>query len=146
MLTIEDIKKELREYRDNEILIDNQSRIKEKIEQIRARAESTTKELSDMPKGSPQIQDKIAECVADIVDIELSKVMATLEMEKQNSITYNTIFKLEQPFKNILYYKYIEGYSLKEVAENIIFREEKHTSTLHGKALILYLKERNKAL
>lgn len=44
---------------------------------------------------------------------------------------------LEQPYRNILYYKYIKGLSLTKVANEIGYNY-KWTCELHGNALIKY--------
>ena len=44
---------------------------------------------------------------------------------------------LEQPFRNILYFKYIKGLTLTEVANNI-HNGYKYTCDLHGQALMKY--------
>ena len=56
--------------------------------------------------------------------------------EKQVQIE-EKIDKIEQPFRNILYFRYIKGYNLTEVS-NEIEEEYDYTRKLHGIALIKY--------
>ena len=51
----------------------------------------------------------------------------------------NKIDKIEQPYKNILYFRYIKGYNLTEVSGEIE-EEYDYTRKLHGIALIKYTK------
>lgn len=139
-LTLEDIKKELKEYLDDKRLIEEKEN---KIETFKTRAEKITTEISDMPKGSSPVQDRMAECAAEIVDLEREKYEYMLEIERKNRIIENTIFSLDQPYRNILYFKYVIGDNLTIVA-NKIKKEYKWTLTLHGKALNKYLKARRK--
>ena len=64
-----------------------------------------------MPKGSRKVEDQMAEALAEILDLtnDLEKYLKDLK-EKQIKIE-SKIDKLEQPYKNILYFRYIKGYN-----------------------------------
>ncbi len=68
---------------------------------------------------------------------EVEKYITDLK-EKQIKIE-NKIDKIEQPFRNILYFRYIKGYNLTEVS-NEIDEEYDYTRKLHGIALAKYIK------
>ncbi len=84
------------------------------------------------------MEDKEAESLAEILDItnELEEYLKSLK-EKQVKIE-TKIDKLAQPYKNILYFRYIKGYNLTEVS-NEINEEYDYTRKLHGTALVRYV-------
>lgn len=136
MMTIEEAKQELREY------IYNKKWIEEKlldIQERRALLDNITSTISDMPKGTSKVIDKKAEELTKIMDDtnELQKYIENLK-NKQLEIE-NKIDKMDQPYKNILYFRYIRGYNLTEVS-NEIEEEYDYTRKLHGIALIKYSK------
>lgn len=61
------------------------------------------------------------------------------ELKEKQILIENKIDKLGQPYKNILYFRYIKGYNLTEVSAEIN-EEYDYTRKLHGKALIKYTK------
>lgn len=135
---MEKVKEELRSYHEELKYV---QKLENEIEALRTLAEATTKEISDMPSGGGStIQDKMAECVAEIVDLMNEKSERTIEMLHKLKRIENVIDCMPQPYKNILYSAYIEGKSLTEVAveqglDYIYFCRKKHK-----KALILYKK------
>ena len=129
-------KQELKDY------IYNKRWIEERLEDIKERRsllDKITTTLSDMPKGSPKTTDTNIENLVKIMDdtIEMEKYIKDLK-EKQIKIE-NKIDKIEQPYKNILYFRYIKGYNLTEVSGEIE-EEYDYTRKLHGIALIKYTK------
>ncbi len=131
---MEEIKKELSAYLYDKKLLKEKE---QDLEELITKAEKITTELSDMPKGTPEIQDKIAEYTAKIVDLKNEKCRQIIEMYKTKHEIEAKIDMLEQPYRNILYYKYIKGYKLERVADEIE-KEYKYVCTLHGEALIYY--------
>ena len=129
-------KQELKDY------IYNKRWIEERLEDIKERRsllDKITTTLSDMPKGNPKTTDTNIENLVKIMDdtIEIEKYIKDLK-EKQIKIE-NKIDKIEQPYKNILYFRYIKGYNLTEVSGEIE-EEYDYTRKLHGIALIKYTK------
>ncbi len=59
------------------------------------------------------------------------------ELRKKQLEIENKIDKIEQPYRNILYFRYIRGYNLTEVS-NEIDEEYDYTRKLHRLALIKY--------
>lgn len=136
MITIEEAKQELREY------VYNKKWIEEKLIDIKERRtllDNITSTISDMPRGTAKVVDKKAEELSKIMDDtnELQKYIENLR-NKQFEIE-NKIDKVEQPYKNILYFRYIRGYNLTEVS-NEIEEEYDYTRKLHGIALVKYSK------
>ena len=79
----------------------------------------------------------MAELAAQIVDLKNEKYDQIINMYKTKKKIEDKIDLLDQPYKNILYFKYIKGLTLTEVA-NIINNGYKYTCDLHGHALIKY--------
>ena len=129
-------KQELKDY------IYNKKWIEERLEDIKKRRsllDKITKTLSDMPKGTPKVPDPNIESLAKIMDdtAEIEKYIKDLK-ERQIEIE-NKIEKIEKPYRNILYFRYIKGYNLTEVSGEIE-EEYDYTRKLHGTALIKYAK------
>lgn len=127
-------KQELKDY------IYNKKWIEERLEDIKERRsllDKITTTLSDMPKGSPKVTDIKVESLAKIIDdtAEVEKYIKDLK-ERQIKIE-NKIDKIEQPYRNILYFRYIKGYNLTEVSGEID-EEYDYTRKLHGLALLKY--------
>ena len=138
---MEKTKEELRSYRND---LKHLEKLQEQIEELKEEAEKTTKELSDMPRSGGGAKDKIAECVALMVDLQKEKAEKTIPLLLKLKKIENTIERLPTYYGNILHDIYIDGKTLTEVsAENkkdyIYF-----CRTIHKKALELYKEEREK--
>jgi DNA-directed RNA polymerase specialized sigma subunit len=139
-MNIEDVKKELNSYiGDSEII----EKLEEKISYYETKITSCTKEISDMPKGSPTVRDKMAEYIALLEDLKVEKIEQLISYKKKKRYIENIILKLDQPYKLLLYTAYIDGKSLTETAV-VIKYDYKYTCKLHGIALNEYLKIREK--
>lgn len=137
---MEETKKELGAYlQDKKLLKEKENDLEELI----TRAEKITTELSDMPKGTPEIQDRMGELATQIVDMKNEKYGQLIKMYKTKKKIEDKIDLLEQPYRNILYFKYIKGLSLTEVAYKISYDYD-YTKRMHGTALIKYKKESEK--
>ena len=136
---MEETKRELGAYLQDKKLLKEKE---DDLEELITRATKITTELSDMPKGTPQLQDKMAELASQIVDMKNEKYGQIIKMYKTKKQIEDKIDLLEQPYRNILYFKYIKGKNLTEVA-NIINKEYKWTCKLYGEALKKY-KEHDK--
>ena len=133
---MEETKKELSAYLQDKRLLKEKEN---ELEELTTKATKITTELNDMPKGTPEIQDRMAEYASKIVDLKNEKYTQIIKMYKTKKEIEDKIDMLEQPYRNILYFKYIKGKNLTEVA-NIINNEYKYTCELHGTALQLYKK------
>ena len=86
--------------------------------------------------GTPEIQDRMGEYAAKIVDLKNEKYSQLIKMYNTKKRIEDKIDMLEQPYRNILYYKYIN----EEVAYKIKYDYD-YTRKMHGIALIKYKKE-----
>lgn len=127
-------RKDLMEYKYNQIWIEGRL---EYIENYKASIIKTTAVLSDMPKGSKEVQDSMAEKLTklmDNIDILLKKISE--ENEKQKQIL-EQLEKVDQPYKLILEKVYIQGKTLVTVASEMNYSYE-DICRKHGKALKLF--------
>lgn len=129
-------KQELKDYIYNKKWLEG--RLKD-IAERRYILDKITTTLSDMPKGSPQVYDNQAESLVKIIDETNELESFLLELRKKQIEIENKIDKIEQPYRNILYFRYIRGYNLTEVS-NEIDEEYDYTRKLHGIALTKYAK------
>lgn len=138
-MTREDLGKSKRELKD---YIYNKKWIEERLEDIKERRsllDNITITLSDMPKGSKQIYDKQAESLVQILDLTKDLDIYLKQFKEKQILIESKIDKIEQPFKNILYFRYIKGYNLTEVSDEIN-EDYDYTRKLHRIALIKYSK------
>ena len=102
-------REDLKDYKHNQEWIKGRL---EYIEEYKTSITNITSVISDMPKGSKEIQDSMAEKVAiliDNVDDLLAKIVK--EQEKQKQIL-EQLDKVDQPYKLILEKQFIQGKSL----------------------------------
>lgn len=133
---LKDVKIELKNY------IYDKKWIEGRLEDIKERKElinNITSTLSDMPKGSKKVYDIEAENLVKILDLTKEFETYLKELKNKQIVIEGKIDKLEQPYKNILYFRYIKGYNLTEVS-NEIEEEYDYTRKLHGIALLKYKK------
>lgn len=134
MRKTDDVKEELGQYLQDKKLLQEKEH---DLEELITRATKVTTEMSDMPKGSPKVEDKMAELTAQIVDLKNQKYDQIIKMYKTKKEIEDKIDLLKQPYKNILYYKYIKGEKLEKISLEIGYNY-KWTCELHGEALLLY--------
>ena len=106
---MEETKKELSSYKQEKKLLKEKENA---LEELKTQATKITTELSDMPKGSPEEQDRMAKYASMIVDMKNEKYDQLIKMYKTKKELEDKIDLLEQPYKNILYFKYIKGLNL----------------------------------
>lgn len=131
---MEETKRELGAYLQDKKLLKEKE---DDLEELITRATKITTELSDMPKGTPKLEDRMAELASQIVDMKNEKYWQIIKMYKTKKQIEDKIDLLEQPYRNILYFKYIKGKNLTEVA-NVIGYNYKWTCEMHGYALKKY--------
>ena len=151
-LSLEDIKKELKEYHDNQTIIDEYEKNNDKIERLIDRATYTGPVISDMPKGSSAVQDKKAELVAEYVDLQRNNIelerehaIGLMKLKNNNLIVHHTIMKLKNPFKAILMHIYINNMTRDKAAE-VMEKSRAWIDTMIGHSYLEYLKVRNENL
>ena len=135
-VTIEEAKKELKDYLYNLKYI--QARQEDTIE-IRTRLESTTKRLGFTLNGKgPNLDnDALTNGIDRINEIEKDCDTKLQELLLTKYIVENKIEQLQQPYKSILYIRYIRGRRMHELSEELGL-EYKYTCRLHGDALRAY--------
>lgn len=133
---IERAKQELREYRDNIKYIEEKQN---DTEELRTTIEKVTPNLSGMPNGKGDNLDKapLEEGLDRIKEIEKDCNKKLQELLLKKFVVENKIDKLEQPYKSILYLKYIRGINLYKVSEELNY-SYKQIKRLHQEALEKY--------
>ena len=129
--TIKEARADLEKYKNNLAIIDSMNR---EIEELEVKATSTTTTLSDMPKGNNIIQDRVAEYAAMISDIWTKRKEKMKELITINEDLVTDIEKLEDPYRSILYMKYISTMNLTEIAAKLNY-QYKYTCKMHGQAI-----------
>lgn len=109
-------REDLRDYKNNQLWIEGRL---EYIEEYKTNITNITTVLSDMPKGSKEVEDSMAEKVVKLIDtIEELLARVLEENEKQKKIL-EQLDKVDQPYKLILEKVYIQGKSLVLVANEM---------------------------
>lgn len=136
MITIEEAKQELREYRDNIKYIEEKQN---DAEELKTRIEKMTTNITGMPNAKGENLDKanLEESLDRIKEIEKNCKIKLEELLIKKFIVENKIEQLEQPFKSILYLRYIRGNTLNKVSDDLGYSYD-HICKLHGKALKKY--------
>lgn len=124
-------REDLKKYKYNQKWIEGRL---EYIEEYRARLTKITNTLSDMPKGSKEVQDSIAEKLAELID-SIDEILEKIleENQKQKQIL-EQLDKVEQPYRLILEKVYIQGKTLVTVASEMGYNYE-YTRKMNGIAL-----------
>lgn len=106
----------------------------EYLEEYKETIEKITSTLSDMPKGSPIVQDKFAEGVATLID-SINELIDKInkQNEKQKQIL-EQVDQVEEPYRCILDKVYIQGKTLVTVASEMNYSYREITRK-HGIAL-----------
>lgn len=118
MISLEEAKKELREYRDNIKYIDERQL---DAEELKSRILNISAKLSDMPsaKGSNPEKAPLEETLDRLKEIEEDCNNKLQELLVKKFVVENKIEQLEQPYKSILYLKYIRGMKLPVIANEL---------------------------
>ena len=124
-------REDLKDYKHNQEWIKGRF---EYIEEYKTSITNITSVISDMPKGSKEVQDSMAEKVVTLLD-NVEELLARIikEQEKQKLIL-EQLDKVEQPYKLILEKVYIQGKSLVTVASEMGY-DYKYVCKQHGIAL-----------
>ena len=110
-----DAKKELYSYLHSKRL---EERKLNQIEETKTKLTKTTTVLSDLPKGTPD-NDKMAKNIARLLEL-ISEHIEIMQEEEDNLIRItNKIKMVEQPYKNILELRFVEGMKVEEVSVEI---------------------------
>lgn len=126
-------KKELCSYMNSKKL---EERKLEQIEEQKTKLTKVTSVLSDMPKGTPD-NHKLDTNIVQLMEL-ISEHIKIMEDEENNLIKITKkINKVDQPYKNILELRFIDGKKVYEVSAEID-RSYRYTKTLIKKAIKKY--------
>lgn len=131
-------KKELREYRDNIKYIEEKQN---DAEELRTRIEKITSNITGMPNAKGDNPDKapFEESLDRIQEIEKDCNKKLQELLLKKYLVENKIEQLDQPYKSILYLKYIRGINLFKVSEELCYSYV-HIKRMHQEAIEKYSK------
>lgn len=109
----------------------------EYIEQYKSNINRLNSILSDMPKGSKEVQDSEAEKIAELLDSVDELLEKVKEKNKQQMKILQQLEKVGQPYRNILDKCYIQNKNLVVVSAemNYSYERMKH---MHRIALIKF--------
>lgn len=124
-------RKDLKNYRSNQEWIQSQM---EYIEEQKERVNKLTATLSDMPTGSREVQDGMAEKLARLMDCFNNLLENIVKEQQEQKRILEKLNEVEQPYRLLLYKMYVEGKSLVKVADEMNYSYE-WTRHIHGIAL-----------
>lgn len=132
-MTEKEARKELYSYLHSKKL---EERKLEQIEETKTKLTKTTTILSDMPKGTPE-NDKMSKNIARLLDL-IGEHIKIMEEEEENLIRITKkINQVEQPYKNILELRFVQGLKIEEVSVELN-KEYRYTKKLIRKAIQKY--------
>lgn len=134
---IEQSKKELKQYREDIKYIEEKLN---DTEELRAKVEKVTTVLSlTKTNSSNDSPDKFADAISKLEELKIdcSDRMKDLLIKKFK--IDDKIDMIEQPYKNILFYRYSRGKDWNDVANALGYTRD-YACELHGEALYLYSK------
>ena len=134
---IEKAKKELNEYKEDIKYIEEKLN---DTEEVKAKVEKVTTVLSLAKTNlSSESPDKFADAINRLEELKLDCSDRMKELLIKKFQIDDKIELIEQPYKNILFYRYTRGKSWNDVAKELGYTRE-YVCDLHGEALYLYSK------
>lgn len=141
-MTISEARQELRDYQDNCKYL---RRKREDIERLRSRLTNATIRLTGIPGAhNNRSFEEAAIILADVTN-EHEGMFA--DSEQKRLTVERKINQLRQPYRNVLYLRYIRGLGWKEISKEMGYDQDyisrdhygQRTATgIHGTALRLY--------
>ena len=101
-----------------------------------------TSVLSDMPRGSKEVEDSIAEKIAILLDDVNEMLKIIVQEEKKQKEIIKQLDKVEQPYRIVLEKYYIQGKKLVTVASEMNYNYE-YTKKINQIALKKFEKVKN---
>ena len=134
---IQEAKKELNEYRDDIKYIEGRL---EDTEDIKAKVEKVTTIISlTKTNSSNENNDKFADALSKLEELKIDCTEKMKDLLIKKFEIDEKIEKLEQPYRNILFYRYTKGLEWNDVAKVLGYTRD-YICELHGEALYLYSK------
>ena len=106
----------------------------EHIEEYKTSITNITSVLSDMPRGSKEVEDSIAEKIAIFLDDVNDLLKVIVQEENKQKQIIKQLNEIEQPYRLILEKVYIQGKTLVTVASEMDY-DYKHMCKMNGIAL-----------
>ena len=132
-MTEKEARKELYSYLHS---IKLEQRKLEQIEKIKTKLTKTTVILSDMPKGN-NYEDRMADNIARLLEL-INEHIIIMQEEEENLIRITKKIKqVEQPYRNILELRFVDGMKVEEVSVKID-RAYRYTKNLIKKSIKKY--------
>lgn len=136
-LKIEKCKQELKDYREDIKYIEEKLN---DTEEVKGRIEKVTTILSlTKTSGGDTSNDKFADGISRLEELKLDCNDRMQELLLKKFSIDAKIEKVEQPYKNVLFFRYTRGKSWEEVAKELGYTKD-YVCELHGEALYLYSK------
>lgn len=136
MISVEEAKQELKEYRENVKYIQQKN---EDIEELKNILVHTTSKLSPAKVNLVGVkEDKFADGLYKIEKLEKEKNEELAELLTKKFIVDAKIDKLQFPYRDVLFMRYSRGKSWQEIRDVLEYDSEKYVFKLHGKAINLY--------
>ena len=130
-------KQELNEYRENIKYIEEKL---DDTEEVKAKIEKVTSVLSlTKTNNSHESNDKFADAINKLEELKLDCSEKMRELLLNKFIIDDKIERVEQPYRNVLFYRYTRGKSWQDVAKELGYTLD-YIFDLHGEALYLYSK------
>lgn len=109
-------KEELKQYRFKQSKVDQAL---EEYEKYKTRAEKMTAIISDVPSRTNKTSDKVGDNAILMADLSREYEHRWIEAEKERSRIINEIDKIDEPYRTILFLRYVEDMSLETIAEQL---------------------------
>lgn len=134
---IAEAKQELNEYRENikyiEEKLDDTEEVKSKVEKITSTLSLTKSNITG------ESNDKFADAINRLEELKLDCNEKMQKLLLKKFVIDEKIEKVNQPYRNILFYRYTRGKSWEQVASELGYSRD-YACELHGEALYLYSK------
>ncbi len=136
MQTIEEAKKELREYRESIRYIREKD---DDAEEIREVLVKTTTRLSPTKTSCNGMStDKFSAGLDRIEKIENDRDNKLAELLTKKFVVDEKIDKLKYPYRDVLFMRYARGRSWRDITKILGYDSDKYIFRIHGKALVMY--------
>lgn len=130
-------KQELNNYRENIKYIEEKL---DDTEETKAKLEKVTAVWSQTKTNSSNIGfDKFADMISKLEDLKIDVTEKMQELLFKKFVIDDKIETIEQPYRNILFYRYTRGKSWNDIADDLGY-EIRWVHELHRRALYLYSK------
>lgn len=107
---------------------------KQRIMYLLEQTQKITSTLSNMPRGTSAMQDKMAENLVKMMDMQNEVLDALVERERRLNEIVSEIEKLDSKYRNVVYLHYIENKTWEQVADTMNY-ERDYVCRLNGIAL-----------